>query len=227
MSLPLLVSLCIVSSAFGVIVQAEAQLVPLHSTPGKGSAELSRSLEGHQETPRCHLSCGWAGVGVLTLLRRTPVLTLNASTPFYLLKKCATFPDFFWKRAFQGNIGPTKSFQRLQLWAVLAEAREGKDRCFLPVSPTSLAKGRSPSACWNFSSWFIYSEIKLSNAFEWTNPENHPLIFVTVLFFSFLNNVIYSHYRCLWELIWMRVLCWLAGLLSFIFFHSWQICEGC
>lgn len=171
----------------------------------KGSAELSHSLEGHQKTPRCHLSCGWAGTWVHTLPKGTPVLTLSALTPFCWLKKCGTFPDFFWKKAFQGNTGPTNSFHRkeLQLWAVLAEAREGKDRLFLPVSSTALAKGRSPSACWNFSSWLIYSEIKLNNAFEWTNPEIHPLICVAILFFFLLNDAIYSHYRDVWELIWI------------------------
>lgn len=35
----------------------------------KGSAELSHTLEGHQKTPRCHLSCGWAGMGVHTSWR--------------------------------------------------------------------------------------------------------------------------------------------------------------
>lgn len=45
----------------------------------KGSAELSHSLEGHQKTPRCHLSCGWAGMGVHTLLSSPLVHWLHSA----------------------------------------------------------------------------------------------------------------------------------------------------
>lgn len=95
----------------------------------KGSAELSHSLEGHQKTPRCHLSSGWAGTWVHTLPKEDTlaVLTLSALTPFCRLKKCGTFTAFFWKRAFQGNIEQTNSFHR-DCSCELFLQRPGKER---------------------------------------------------------------------------------------------------
>lgn len=134
MSLPLIVSPCVVSSAFGVIERAEAQLVPLHSAPGKGQCRAESHLEGHQKTPRCHLTC-WLARESTPFLRRTPVLTLCALAPFCRPKKCGTFPDF------PGEHRTNKFFsQRLQLRAVHAEVREGTDRLTLPVSSTPWQK---------------------------------------------------------------------------------------
>lgn len=89
-----------------VIEKAEAKLVPLHSTPGKGQCRAEPQFGGAPEVPR-HQGAISPVAGLVRestpFLRRTPVLTLGALTPFYRLKKCGTFPGFFWKRAFQGN----------------------------------------------------------------------------------------------------------------------------
>lgn len=205
MSLPLLVSLCIVSSAFGAIVQAGAQLVPLHSTPGKGQYRAEShvggapgdtkvpsllwlgwhvsphpSQGGHLFSPLVHWlnSTKWRnGEIILTFYGKELSLSRGTQDQQIIFTEIATVSCFC---RGQGRKGQTLS------------------ACLFYTPDT---KGRSPSACWNFSSWFIYSEIELSNAFEWTNREIHPLIFVTVLFFPFLNNAIYSQYRYLWELI--------------------------
>lgn len=160
-------------------------------------------------------------------LRRTPVLTHSALTPFFWLKKCETFPDFFWKRAFQGNTGPTNSFHR-DCNCELSCRGQGR-------------KGQTPSAClfhtlgirqvpiclleFYFMVYLLWVQTKQC---IWMNPSWNPstdLCHCPIFFL--LKNAIYSHYRYLWELIWILGLYWLAGLLGFIFFHSGQICEGC
>lgn len=160
----------------------------LHSTTGKGQCRAESQFgEGTRRCQGAISSVAGLSCESTPFLRRTPTLTLNALTPSHSLKKCGTFLPFSGKNLSRGTQDYQLFFTEIAhtLWAVLAEAREGKDRVFLPVSSTPLSKGRSPSACWNFSSLFIFSEIKLSNSFEWTNPEIRPLVFVTVLFFSF------------------------------------------
>ena len=49
MSLPLIVSPCVVSSAFGVIEQAEARLMLLHTALGKGQCRAEPQFGGAPE----------------------------------------------------------------------------------------------------------------------------------------------------------------------------------
>lgn len=80
-SLPLL-SLCIVSSAFGVTEQAEAKLVPLHSTPGKGQCRAESQFGGAPKDSKVPSLVAGLACEFTPFLRRTPVLTLSALTPF-------------------------------------------------------------------------------------------------------------------------------------------------
>lgn len=111
MSLPLTVSPCVVSSAFGMIEQAEARLMPLHTTPGKGQCRPEAQFWRGTRRNQGAISpvTGLARESTL-FLRRTPFPTLSALTPFCRLKKSGAFPAFFWKRAFQGSTGPTTCF---------------------------------------------------------------------------------------------------------------------
>lgn len=53
-----------------------------------------------------------------------------------------------------------QQFLFMEVATVLAEAKEGRARVFLPVPSTPLGKGSSPML------GFIYSEMKLNNAFD-------------------------------------------------------------
>lgn len=149
---------CVVYSGFGVVEQVDTRLMPLQTTPGKEQWELRHSLEGHQKKPRCHLSCHWGAMEVHTLPKEdTP------SHPQCTDSIRQTKEALFLEMSFPGE-HRTNHFlsRRLPLWPVLAEAEEGRARLFLPVPSTPLGKGKSPIL------GFIYSEIKLNNAFDWS-----------------------------------------------------------
>lgn len=110
--------------------------------------------------------------------RRTPVLTHSALAPFCSPKESGAFPAFFWKRAFQGNTGPTASFHRGS-HCDLSLHRPWKEES--DSSTTPLGKCRFQSAFWHFTLWFTHSGIKINNDFDQTHPEVHPSISVTAL----------------------------------------------
>lgn len=152
------------------------RLMPLCA--GKGTAEVDHSLEGHQKNPRCHLPPTGPAWEPMPFPRRTPVLTLSALTPFCSPKESGAFPAFFWKRAFQGNTGPTASFHRGS-HCDLSLHRPWKEES--DSSTTPLGKCRFQSAFWHFTLWFTHSGIKINNDFDQTHPEVHPSISVTAL----------------------------------------------
>lgn len=120
--------------------------------------------------------------------RRTPVLTLSALTPFCSPKESGAFPAFFWKRAFQGNTGPTASFHRGS-HCDLSLHRPWKEES--DSSTTPLGKCRFQSAFWHFTLWFSHSGIKINNDFDQILKSIHQSLSQPYCFHQ--NNSIYNY----------------------------------
>lgn len=84
-------------------------------------------------------------------------------------------------------------------------------------------KCRFQSAFWHFTLWFLHSGIKINSDFDQTHPEVNQQISVTAPLLppEKTSFIIISLQFAFGISLNLRV-----GLLSFIFFHSWQICEG-
>lgn len=180
LSLPLTAPPCGASSAFGVIKQVEARLMPLHR--GKLQRRAEGWFGGAPEESKGP-SLLWLGWHVSPHPSQGGCLFSHAVHWLHPAdwRRMALFLPFSGKDLSRG----TQDWQLLftEVLTVTSPCRgHGRKghKLFLPVFSTPLGKSTSQSASWHLTLWFIHSEFKLSNAFDWTNPEVHPLISVTV-----------------------------------------------